>query len=92
VPRPHTGIEDARGQSFSVYNAHLVRLLVYFGSVPEVALRLAGETWLHLAAGLALSVVRPHFLLGFDSAKRSIELSNPAVVRSELSASLVQIF
>jgi hypothetical protein len=89
---PRVGVEAARGRNFPVYNAHPTNLLAYVGLTPGVALRLAGETWLQLGAGVALSVVRPHFLLGLDSDRRYIELSNPAVVRSELSASLLQVF
>lgn len=89
---PRIGIEDARGRKFPVYNAHPVDLYAYLGAAPEVALQIASRTWLQLGGGAALSIVRPHFLLAIDSARRSVELSNPAVLRAELSASLVQIF
>ena len=89
---PRIGVEDARGRKFPVYNGNPVDLYAYLGAAPEVALQLAGDTWLQLGGGAGLAIVRPHFLLGLDSARRSIELSNPAFVRSELSASLLQIF
>jgi hypothetical protein len=89
---PRVGVEVGRGRKFPVYNGNPVDLYAYLGAAPEAALQLGGNTWLQLGGGAALGLVRPHFVLGIDSARRSIELSNPAVVRSELSASLLQIF
>jgi hypothetical protein len=89
---PRMGIGDGRGRNFPVYNAHPVHLFGYLGLTPEIALRLAGATWLQLGGGVAICVVRPDFFLGIDSERRSVELSNPAILRSELAVSVLQVF
>lgn len=88
-PRP--GVEFARGQDFSTHNELLAKPFLYFGLAPEVSLRLASATWLQLGGGLALGLVRPRMRLGLDSERRSLKLTDPAAVRSELIASVVQI-
>lgn len=88
---PRVGFERARGRDLADPTETRARAFLYFGLTPEVALRLAGATWLQLSGGLALGIIRPHLLIGVDRERRSIELPDSSTFRSELLASIVQV-
>jgi hypothetical protein len=89
---PRFGLMYARGRDFGVENQAARKFLMYVGALPELALRLGGNTWLQLAAGAAVALVRPRFLVGLARGRQVVELADPAVFRSELTLSVVQIF
>ena len=89
---PALGLIYAQGRDFLVQNQSQREVLLYFGLLPEVALRLGSATWLQLAAGGAVALIRPHFEVERAAGKGILALKTPALLRAELSLSLLQIF
>ena len=89
---PRLGLIYARGRDFLVHNQRQREFLLYVGLSPEAALRLGGATWLQLGAGSAVALIRPHFEVERMAGKGLLALETPAVLRAEVSLSLVQIF
>jgi hypothetical protein len=89
---PRFGVLYAESSGFAVQNTSNTELLVHIGTALEASLGLSDASWLELAAGVAVAVRRPRFVLNFATAQPPSRVAGPEVVRGEIGLSFVQIF
>jgi hypothetical protein len=89
---PRVGWMFAGSREFLLHNERASRALIYLALAPEAALRLGGNTWLQLGAGVAAALLRPRFVVGLEAGLHERTLDQPSLLRAELALSVAQIF